>query len=50
MRSYELTNGSFLKHMEDIKSNYKQVLIINLMKKKLDSENILTESFENHIR
>ena len=49
-RSYELTNGSFLKHVGDITKTYQHILVVNLMARSKGHEQLLTESFEQHMR
>lgn len=49
-RSFEFTNNAYVKHFEDIKKNYAYVLCINLMKKSKQSEQMITEGFETHMR
>ena len=49
MRSYQLTNDAFLKHMEQLKADYEHIFCINLLKKDKSGESILTEAFEKHI-
>ncbi|EAR95552.1 endonuclease/exonuclease/phosphatase family protein (macronuclear) [Tetrahymena thermophila SB210] len=49
-RTFEFTNGSFLKHFEDVKKNYNFVICVNLMKRGKPSEQLITEGFEAHVK
>ena len=49
-RSYDLTNGAFGKHFEDINNNYGKVLCVNLLAKGKPQEQMITEAFEQHTK
>jgi hypothetical protein len=49
-RSYELTNGAFVKHFDSVNNDYGRVLCVNLLAKGKSGEQLITETFEQHIR
>ncbi|EGR30494.1 hypothetical protein IMG5_130860, partial [Ichthyophthirius multifiliis] len=49
-RGYEYTNSAFLKHFDDLRNTYKYVLSVNLMKKHNENEQLVTESYEAHLK
>ena len=49
-RNYDMTNNAFLKHIYELTKNYTRVLCVNLMAKNKPSEQMITETYETHVR
>jgi len=49
-RTFDLTNGAYTKHFEELIKTYGYILCINLMSKGKTEEQMLTEAFEIHIK
>ena len=49
-RSFDLTNQAFLKHFDYLNQVYGKILNVNLMAKNKPGEQMITETYESHIK
>jgi hypothetical protein len=49
-RSPDLTNPAFVKHFEDLNTNYGKILAVNLMARSKEEEQMITGAYEERIK